>query len=65
MAEGNASEDRYPDIRSVVQEVLNAEDFPEGDVDRIEINCLGTGQATWRVWAARADEPVGGVYTNS
>jgi hypothetical protein len=57
------SADRYPDIRDVVDKVLDDPDFPSGDVDRIEVTALATGEATWRVWPARAEEPVGGVYT--
>lgn len=57
--------DRYRDITKVINEVLNEEDFPRGDIERLEITCLANGEATWRVWAARADDPVGGTYLNS
>jgi len=29
-------------------------------VERIEMTMLGNGDATWRVWPSRADDPVGG-----
>ena len=54
--------DRYPDIAAVVEAVLDDPEFPEGDVERIEITALANGEATWRVWPARAEQPVGGVY---
>jgi hypothetical protein len=57
-------QDQYPDVKKIVRAVLAEEDFPEGDVDRLEITCLGNGMATWRVWAAKAEEPVGGTYEN-
>jgi hypothetical protein len=60
VAEENAGEDRYPDIREVLQDVLNDPDFPEGPVDRIDIMCLGTGEATYRVWPAHSDEHLSG-----
>jgi cellulase/cellobiase CelA1 len=53
--------DRYPDPLSVIERVVHEDDFPSGDVERIEITMVASGEATWRVWAARAEEPVGGV----
>lgn len=55
-----STEDRYPSAHRAIQAVINADDFPEGPVERIEVYCLASGEATWRVWEARAEEAVGG-----
>lgn len=57
--------DRYPAISEVLKRVVVAEDFPNGDIERLEVTCLANGEATWRVWTARAEEPVGGVFTDT
>lgn len=51
--------DRFPNLVDVLQRVLEAEDIPKTDVQKVEINCLANGEATARVWAARAEEPEG------
>lgn len=56
----DATADRYRDATEVIREVVSSEDFPEGDVERIEISLLASGEATYRVWPARAEDPVGG-----
>lgn len=64
--EAEDTADRYPSVRDVIDAVLNDPEFPEGDLDRLEIGMLATGEATWRAWEARSDLPVGGVFlTNS
>lgn len=55
-----STEDRYPSAHHALHAVINADDFPEGPVERIEVYCLASGEATWRVWEARAEEPQGG-----
>jgi len=60
MAETNHDEDRYLTAQEALEKILQAEDFPEGQVERIEVTLLASGDATWRVWPARAEEPVGG-----
>jgi hypothetical protein len=52
--------DRYPDIKSVLAAMQDDEEITEGAVERIEVNCLANGDATYRVWAPRAEDPVGG-----
>ena len=52
--------DRYPDIRKVCRKVFEDPDYPEGDVERIEVYCQASGEASYRVWAARSVEPVVG-----
>lgn len=60
----NPDEDRYPDPSKAVEAVLQAEDFPTGPVDRIEIRTTADGSATWRVWLPREDEPIGGFIAS-
>jgi hypothetical protein len=52
--------DRYPSLTTVIDIALQDEDFPQGDVERFEVTLLASGEATYRVWAVRAEEPVGG-----
>jgi hypothetical protein len=57
--------DRYPDAKKIVARVFDEEDYPDGPVERIEVTLLANGEATWRVWAARAEEARGGFYASS
>jgi len=60
MTEANTDEDRYLDAATALQKIVAADDFPQGQVERIEVTMLASGECTWRVWPARAEEPVGG-----
>jgi hypothetical protein len=57
------TEDRYQDVADVVTRVLSEEEFPTGPIERFEVTCTASGEATYRVWEARAEEPFSGVYT--
>jgi len=63
MAEEVGLPDRYPNLKRVATRVFNEDDFPKGDVERIEITGVASGEATYRVWEARAEEPFSGTYT--
>jgi hypothetical protein len=52
----------FPDPVEVLREAQQSEDYPSGPVNRVEINTLESGQATWRVWEPGADEAIGGFY---
>lgn len=52
--------DRYPDLDRALAWAMQHEDFPHGPVERLEVTCLASNEATWRVWPARAEEPIGG-----
>lgn len=58
----NPDEDRFADIRLVITQVVDDENFPDGDVEYFEVTCLANGEATWRVRRARAEETEGGSY---
>jgi hypothetical protein len=53
--------DRYPDLHNVIDAVVHQDDFPQEQVDRIEIRLHASGVATWRAWLSREEEPVGGM----
>jgi hypothetical protein len=52
--------DRYPNIADVLAAMQDDDEITGGVVERIEVSCLANGDATYRVWAPRAEEPVGG-----
>jgi hypothetical protein len=54
------NQDRYPNIADVLTAMQQDDEIQQGPVERIEVNCLANGDATYRVWAPRAEEPVGG-----
>lgn len=56
------NEDRYPDAFEILSRVQDEVDLPKGGVDRIEVECLPSGEAVWRVWAARAEDPESGYF---
>lgn len=56
----NTNEDRYLTFRQAIDRVLDEGDIPDEPVERLEIACLASGDATYRYWTARAEEPEGG-----
>jgi hypothetical protein len=52
--------DRYPNAVDAMRRIIQTADLPEGPVERIEVTFLAGGDATYRVWAARAVESEGG-----
>jgi len=51
--------DRYPDFADVLAALQEAEDLPDGPLERVEITTLASGEATCRVWTPRAEEAIG------
>jgi hypothetical protein len=51
--------DRYPDLKRLFSRIEASDAIPDGPVERLEITCLAGGEATCRVWPARALEPEG------
>lgn len=60
MTEMNTDEDRYRSPADALEQVVSSDDFPEGNVDRLELNFQASGEVTWRCWESRAEEPIGG-----
>ena len=65
VGEIDTDQDRYPDFAKVLRGLLNEAEIPDGPVERIEVTTLANGEATYRVWAARAEEAVGGVILDA
>lgn len=64
-SEGNAGTfdpnvDRYPNFFDVLRRVMDETELPDAPIERLEVTCLASGEATYRVWEARAVEPDGG-----
>lgn len=55
--------DNYPDLMETLHLLPEQEDFPTGQVERVEVYLRASGDATWRVWTPRADEPIGGYIS--
>ena len=55
-----ANKDRYPDFAQVLSRIQSESDALGKHVERLEIYTLPNGEATYRVWLPRADEPLGG-----
>jgi hypothetical protein len=53
--------DRYPDLNAVLNAISAKEDMVTGPVERVEVFCYASGEASFRVWGARAEEPVIGT----
>ena len=60
--EVDPTQSRYSDWETVIGSATQHEDWPDGEIIRIELNMLSNGQGTWRVWTPDSDEPIGGVY---
>lgn len=56
-------QDRYPELATVLRFIEEDLDLPTGPVEKIEITALASGEATYRVWPARAEEPIGGYLS--
>lgn len=54
----NADADRYPSMEKVIAKVFEDPEYPKGDVDRIEVYAQASGEASYRVYPARSEEPV-------
>jgi hypothetical protein len=55
--EVNPDEDRYPDARRVLAELLDGDYLPDGPIHRIDVNLSAGGEAAARWWPARAEDP--------
>jgi hypothetical protein len=60
MTEVDTDQDRYPAIGQVCNRIANALRSMDTGVEKVEITCFANGDATYRVWAPRSEEPEGG-----
>lgn len=57
--------DKYPSVESVIPAMRRHPDYPEAGVEKVEINLLSTGEATWRVFVRGEQEPRGGFLSEA
>lgn len=62
MIEGdiNIDEDRYPEFNKVLAALKQATDLGQLPVEHLEVHCHASGDATYKVWLQRVEEPDGG-----
>ena len=61
----NPDVDRYPSFEETLRRILQEADLPKGPIDRLELTTLPSGEAAYRVWAAREEDPVGGYLPST
>jgi hypothetical protein len=61
VTEPNGREDRFRPLPDALEDLLQAEDFPHGQVERFELYFHASGEVSWRVWTPRAEYPDGGI----
>lgn len=52
--------DRHPSFVAGMRRILQEADVPDVPIERLEVAFLASGEATYRYWLPRADEPEGG-----
>jgi hypothetical protein len=52
--------DRYPTFNRAMRRILEHAELPETPIERLEVNFLASGDATYRYWEPRAEESDGG-----
>jgi hypothetical protein len=55
--------DRYPSLLDVLTQIVEDDAIPDTAIERLEITALASGQATYRYWEPRAEDPEGGVLS--
>lgn len=55
--------DQYASVEKVIPAIMRHEDYPPAHVERVEVNLLSTGEATWRVFVRGEREPRGGFLS--
>lgn len=53
-------QDHYPDATRLLLGLVEGGYLPNGPVERLEVMSQASGEATFRYWTPRADEPEGG-----
>lgn len=52
----DTEQDRYPTFDEVLRKLLDEPTLPTGPIERLEVTTQANGDASCRVWAARAEE---------
>jgi hypothetical protein len=54
--------DRFPDLIDVINAIVEADVGEETPVERLEVFCHASGEATYRYWTPRAEFPEVGYF---
>ena len=54
------NQNHFPEFKKVLTRILQDDAIGSRQVERIEVNCLRNGEATYRFWEPLAEEPDGG-----
>lgn len=60
--EVDTDSDRYPNVHDVLARIGQLPELEDAQVERVEVHCFASGEATYRVWPARAEEPEQGYW---
>lgn len=52
--------DRYPNIYDLLAAIQESGNLPNVPLERLEVTALASGEAQYRYWLPRAEEPEGG-----
>lgn len=52
--------EHYRSITDVFELAINSDEFPSGQIRRLELNLLASGEATWNVITTDLEDSVGG-----
>lgn len=58
----DTEQDRFPNVFEVLQRMISDSELTDGPVQLIEITTFASGEACYRVWPARAEEPEIGYF---
>ena len=59
-SENRTDSDRFPTAKEGLQKILEYGDLPDGQIDRMHIQWLASGECIWKIRPARAEEDEGG-----
>lgn len=57
--------DRHPSLRKVLSRIASDKNIPDTGIERVSVEVLASGEATYKVRMVGSDEDVGGYYANS
>jgi len=55
--------DRYPTAVNLLRRIIQEGELPTGPIERLEVTCLASGEATYRVWEPRSEDADGGYLS--
>lgn len=61
-SEIDTDQDRYPTFKAALSRIARESEFADTAVERLEVHCFASGEATYRIWLPRAEDPEGGYF---